>query len=220
MKKTYIIAICIVILAGATAFFTREPASYTPAPDSNATTTAVVTKPRTTPYGVLIASLRETITFSDFSLKLVKVESDSRCPANANCVWAGTTTVRGEFVDATGTTTKIIELGKTTTIGSVTVTLTEVAPKSITTHTITDSEYRFTLSVQKKSTATTSGKCYIGGCSSEICSDQKDVASNCIYKEVFMCYKSAACERQSNGSCGWTRTSSLTMCLKDAVELQ
>lgn len=220
MKKIYIIAACVVIATIIIAFFNRIPASdYTPIPDGNATSTPVVTKPAVKPYGILVVSLGETVTFSDFSLKLIKVESDSRCPANANCVWAGTTTVRGEFVDKTGTTTKVIELGKTSTFGSVTVTLTEVAPQSITTQTITDTEYRFTLSVQKKSTATTAGKCYIGGCSSEVCSDQKDIASNCIYKEEFMCYKSASCERQSNGSCGWTQTTSLTMCIKDAASV-
>ncbi len=219
MKKTYIIAIIIVLVAATVAFFNREPmADYTP-PTDTASSTPVVTKPAVKPYGIHVASLGQTLTFSDFSLTLTKVEGDSRCPANANCVWAGTTTVRGEFVDAIGTTTKVIELGKTSTFGSVTVTLTEVAPQTLTSHKITDAEYRFTLSVQKKSTATAAGNCYIGGCSAEVCSDQKDVASNCIYKEEFMCYKSATCERQSNGSCGWTQISSLAMCIKDAASV-
>lgn len=223
MKKIYITAGCVVITAFIIAFFNKAPISdYTPTPDGNATSTPVVTKPAVKSYGIIVASLGERVNFADFSLRLTKVESDSRCPANANCVWAGTTTVRGEFEDATGTTTKVIELGKTSTFGSVTVTLTEVAPQSITTQTIADAEYRFTLSVQKKSTATTAGKCYIGGCSSQICSDQKDMASTCEYREEYMCYKSATCERQTNGSCGWSQTASLTMCIKDAggVNLQ
>jgi hypothetical protein len=225
MKKTYIIIIACILLVGAalaSAFFKggkADPApGYTPDP-SGATTTPVVTKPNTTPYGVLAVSLGQTVNFADFSLKLTKVESDSRCPANANCVWAGTTTVRGEFVDKTGTTTKVIELGKTSTFGSITVALTEVAPHVILSHKITDSEYRFTLSVQKKSTATITGGCFIGGCSAQICSDQKDVASTCEYRPEYMCYKSEKCERQANGSCGWTQTSSLTMCLKDAASV-
>jgi len=71
-------------------------------------------------------------------------------------------------------------------------------------------------------TATTSGNCYIGGCSAQICSAEKDIASTCEYREEYMCYKTAKCERQSNGSCGWTQTTNLTMCLKDeaTVNLQ
>lgn len=228
MKKTYLIIIVCILLVGAvfTSVFTKggkpEPApGHTPDPSAATTTTPVVTNPPATPYGqVDNVRLGQALTFADFSLKLTKVESDSRCPANANCVWAGTTTVRTEYVDAAGTTTKIIELGKTATFGSITITLSEVAPQAITTHIITDSEYRFTLSVQKKTGAAAPiGKCYVGGCSSEVCSAEPDVASNCIYKEEFMCYKTATCERQTNGSCGWTQTPALKMCLQNATNV-
>jgi hypothetical protein len=184
-----IIAVCILaLIVGVTAFWGRNNSKNVNTPDVTATTTPTGSvDSRVLPYGELSdVSLKDILVFADFSLTLTKVESDSRCPANANCVWAGTTTVRGEFVDATGTSTKIIELGKTSTFGSVTVTLTEVAPQSITTQTIADSEYRFTLSVQKKSTATTAGKCYVGGCSSEVCSAEPDVASNCIYRRIYV----------------------------------
>lgn len=62
-------------------------------------------------------------------------------------------------------------------------------------------------------TSSNSGKCYIGGCSSQICSDQEGVASTCEYREEYACYQSATCERQSNGQCGWTETSALRECL-------
>jgi hypothetical protein len=55
--------------------------------------------------------------------------------------------------------------------------------------------------------------CYIGGCSGEVCSDTEGVASNCIYKPEFACYKTAKCERQATGECGWTETSELKSCL-------
>ncbi|HEY0907977.1 MAG TPA: hypothetical protein VGE35_01370 [Candidatus Paceibacterota bacterium] len=65
---------------------------------------------------------------------------------------------------------------------------------------------------------TTTGACYVGGCSAEICSDQPDMVSNCMYRPQFACYKStgAKCERQSTGNCGWTETEALAMCIKNA----
>ena len=57
------------------------------------------------------------------------------------------------------------------------------------------------------------GKCYVGGCSSELCSDQPGMVSTCIYKEEFACYKTATCERQTSGQCGWTQTTELNACL-------
>ncbi|OGM12799.1 hypothetical protein A3A76_00900 [Candidatus Woesebacteria bacterium RIFCSPLOWO2_01_FULL_39_23] len=56
-----------------------------------------------------------------------------------------------------------------------------------------------------------SGGCFIGGCNGEICADEK-MASPCIYKPEFACYKKAVCERQDNGSCGWTQTEESITC--------
>ncbi len=62
-------------------------------------------------------------------------------------------------------------------------------------------------------TPTTAGKCFVGGCSGQICSDQEGMISTCEYREEYACYKTAKCERQSSGKCGWTSNSSLQMCL-------
>lgn len=59
------------------------------------------------------------------------------------------------------------------------------------------------------------GSCKISGCSGEICSDQ-EMVSACIYKDEFACYKSATCEKQNDGRCGWTETLSLTSCVANA----
>ncbi len=64
--------------------------------------------------------------------------------------------------------------------------------------------------------ATTTSACYVGGCSSQVCSDRNDIASTCEWKEEYACYKTATCERQSNGTCGWTPSAGLTMCLEKA----
>ncbi len=54
--------------------------------------------------------------------------------------------------------------------------------------------------------------CKPSGCSGQVCSDQ-DVITDCAYKEEYICYEKAKCERQENGQCGWTKTKELSACL-------
>jgi hypothetical protein len=61
--------------------------------------------------------------------------------------------------------------------------------------------------------ATASGGCFIGGCSSQICSDDPDAVSTCEFREEYACYKTGRCERQAGGQCGWTETPELAICL-------
>ncbi len=60
--------------------------------------------------------------------------------------------------------------------------------------------------------ASGSGVCKITGCSGEICSDQ-NLVSPCVMLPEYDCYRSAKCERQANGKCGWTQTEELNKCL-------
>ncbi len=63
----------------------------------------------------------------------------------------------------------------------------------------------------------TAKKCVIGGCSGELCAEEGgELVSNCIYNPAFVCYKSAKCERQATGSCGWTETPELKACIDNA----
>jgi hypothetical protein len=55
--------------------------------------------------------------------------------------------------------------------------------------------------------------CFVGGCSSQICSDQEGVISTCEFRPEYACYQQASCERQTDGACGWTQTPELTTCL-------
>lgn len=59
--------------------------------------------------------------------------------------------------------------------------------------------------------------CKVGGCSSELCldKDSEGVYSICIYNPVYECYKTARCERQENGECGWSQTEELKACLNE-----
>jgi hypothetical protein len=59
----------------------------------------------------------------------------------------------------------------------------------------------------------TSNVCYVGGCSSQICSDQPDVISTCEWRVVYACYVDAECERQADGECGWTMNAELQSCI-------
>ncbi|MEK7606502.1 MAG: Gmad2 immunoglobulin-like domain-containing protein [Patescibacteria group bacterium] len=55
--------------------------------------------------------------------------------------------------------------------------------------------------------------CYVGGCSSEVCSEDPGAVSPCMYRPEYGCYQNAVCERQSTGACGWTQTNELVQCL-------
>jgi hypothetical protein len=55
--------------------------------------------------------------------------------------------------------------------------------------------------------------CFKTGCSSQVCADEA-VITTCEYRPEYACYKSAKCERQANGKCGFTDTPELRQCLK------
>ena len=61
--------------------------------------------------------------------------------------------------------------------------------------------------------ARTDGSCFIGGCNAEVCSDQRQVFSPCIWRNAYACFEDARCERQPDGACGWTPTPELEACL-------
>lgn len=56
-------------------------------------------------------------------------------------------------------------------------------------------------------------KCYAGGCSGQICSDDPNAVSTCEWTEAYACYQTATCEVQPTGECGWTETEELSVCL-------
>jgi hypothetical protein len=57
------------------------------------------------------------------------------------------------------------------------------------------------------------GTCVVSGCSSQLCTDRVDLASTCELLEEYACYRTATCERQADGTCGWTETPELRACL-------
>lgn len=59
--------------------------------------------------------------------------------------------------------------------------------------------------------------CLVTGCSGEICSNE-EVFSACIFRPEYVCFKTAKCERQAGGDCGWTDTPELAACLLEKRE--
>jgi eight-cysteine-cluster-containing protein len=60
-----------------------------------------------------------------------------------------------------------------------------------------------------------SSACVRTGCSGHLCADE-ELMSTCEWQEQYGCYKTAACERQADGRCGWTMTPELKGCLERA----
>jgi hypothetical protein len=54
--------------------------------------------------------------------------------------------------------------------------------------------------------------CRATGCSGQICADE-DVITTCEFREEYACYQAATCERQTDGTCGFTATPELEACL-------
>lgn len=62
---------------------------------------------------------------------------------------------------------------------------------------------------------TTAKRCVVSGCSNQICASEPLLAT-CEFRPEYACYKTAKCEVQANGQCGWTQTAELKSCLSGA----
>lgn len=86
-------------------------------------------------------------TYRDFIGVIDTVTSDSRCPTDAVCVWAGTVKVQTQLQAGKAHETLELELGKPYNFYGYLVTLVDVSPKKNTKVTVAPSDYRFTVSV-------------------------------------------------------------------------
>ncbi len=62
-------------------------------------------------------------------------------------------------------------------------------------------------------------ECVVAGCGNQLCvkkGDDSTGVSVCLWQSSYECYKTAKCEAQASGSCGWTSTSTLNQCLATA----
>lgn len=192
-------------------------AMATTTPDTGSTTpvTPVHSSPAPTayyPYGTITLALDQPAVFKDgLSIRPVTVTEDSRCPMGVQCIQAGTVKLSLRVNTGNGPKIETIQLGQSVTVGTDTITLDSVSPSHPKSNTILPSSYRFTFILSHGGIS--AAPCYVGGCSAELCTDSPGAVSPCLYHPSYGCYKSATCERQSNGSCGWTETAALKACL-------
>ena len=68
---------------------------------------------------------------------------------------------------------------------------------------------------ESKPTAPTT--CKVGGCSGQLCVGPGDPdVSTCEWREEYGCYRTASCEPQADGRCGWTPSDELLRCVEAA----
>jgi len=165
-----------------------------------------------------LLKLGELGVFQNVSIRPISVEEDSRCPIGVLCIQAGTVRLKIQVITSTSTYTNVVSLGQEIITASVKIKLTEVTPIKRAQINIKDTDYRFKFSVQREDAPVAPNpgdRCFVGGCSSQVCSDRSDVVTTCEYSAKYACYQTAKCERQSTGECGWTPTPELNMCLQN-----
>jgi eight-cysteine-cluster-containing protein len=59
-------------------------------------------------------------------------------------------------------------------------------------------------------------ECFVGGCSSEICSTDPNAVSACIFKPEFECYRLTTCGCVEN-RCQWEQTPEFDTCFGERV---
>jgi hypothetical protein len=96
----------------------------------------------------LTTYLGGTATGLNISVTPNKIVSDSRCPKDVQCIWAGTVEVRTVIASQVAHGEHTLKLGEPQVFGEFTVTLTKVTPEKGS-ETIPGSSYRFTFEVKK-----------------------------------------------------------------------
>lgn len=232
MNKNYLIALVVaVLIAGVFFFMTYSNVAEAPVQEgTEQEEEEIVPTTNVLEYGEFEIGIGETAAFEDLKIRVLSVEEDSRCPIDVQCIQAGTVKVAVELVSAMGTRTETLELGTSLTTESQKITFMGAMPQRVAGAHIPNSAYSFTFEVVEKEEISSevpfplplpvknNGACYVGGCSSQLCTDDPDMASTCEYREEYACYQTATCKRQSSGECGWTPTSELRACLSGSIE--
>ncbi len=133
---------------GETATSTQE---QTDTPEPVATTSIPVapsyhtgdTMTVTAHVGQSVRALGETLT-------PIRVVGDSRCPADVQCIWAGTVHVSVAIASGSGDSDMTFELGKVGTTEVNTIALTAVAPTKNSKQEIASGDYVFTFTVTRR----------------------------------------------------------------------
>ena len=84
------------------------------------------------------------------SITVKEILEDSRCPANVNCVQAGTVKVRADIVSGLGEAEQIFEINQPITTEAEEITLLLVNPQAEESVKIEDEEYTFVFEIKKR----------------------------------------------------------------------
>lgn len=215
-----VILILALLMTSAYVVYTRMPTAtpnepILPVVENPMPVPPVVASPAITEPTRVELKLYEKRQFGELAITPWAVLEDSRCPSDVQCFQAGRATVAFNLSGPSGDSALQLEVGKTGSTENLQITLDEVRPATLSTHKITDEEYRFTVTLAPKFPAGALA-CYVGGCSSQLCTDEPNAISTCEYTASYACYQGATCERQESGECGWTPTPALAQCLSGA----
>jgi hypothetical protein len=94
------------------------------------------------------ARLGQKVYVDGLRVRPIKVLSDSRCPMNARCIWAGEVKLRVVVRGGQWRIVRTLTLGKPEPVADGTLTLTDVSPPRETSKTIKPGEYRFAFSFE------------------------------------------------------------------------
>lgn len=119
-------------------------------PDCEFAACPTATPAPTPTSATLRAAIGQTVSGLDVSLTPLAIISDSRCPVDVQCIWAGTVTLKVRIQSGLGTSEMTFELGKPITTEAEEITLTEVSPAPYAGVAIPASAYRFTFEVKKR----------------------------------------------------------------------
>jgi hypothetical protein len=160
----------------------------------------------------------QAVTIEGVTITPLEVVEDSRCAEGVQCIWAGRLLLLANISKPSGKFNQTLELGKPVSIGTEEVTLVSASPDPKQGETIPFEKYGFEFDVKVSPDYENpgAGGCFVGGCSGQLCTEERGAVSTCEWREAYACYQNAKCERQSNGKCGWTPTAELNMCLSSA----
>lgn len=229
INKNYLIALCVAAII-ALAFFFITYSNVAEAPVQEGTQEVPqneLPQAEVRGYGGVELRVGEKAVFEAVQIQTLAIKEDSRCPSDVQCIQAGTVRVSIEIVSAMGTSTDTIALGESVTTEAHKITFTAASPVPVSGAHIPTSAYELTFEVREREEVIADidievpveikGACYVGGCSSQLCTEEPGMASTCEYREEYACYQNAVCKRQATGECGWTKTQALNACLVSAT---
>lgn len=98
----------------------------------------------------LHAGLSQRVTGAGISITPLAVVSESRCPVDVQCIWAGTVELEMRVEDGTSTNKFTLKLGESTTTKNATITFSAVSPERHSGVKTLAAAYQFTFEVSKR----------------------------------------------------------------------